>query len=288
MAYKKIVAVVTGADADAAALAGAFAAARPFDGHVEALFAVPDPREAVPFVGMPVLPEVAQQVIESAEVLSAAACKRAHHNLKVAADEAHATVVQHAAAGKGLTCSFHEVSGRFTVCVADAARLADLVVFETSTTDSGPDVNGAFIDTLTRSGRPVLLAPTKPVADLTRKIIIGWDGGAAAARAMSAALPFLKRAVEVELYSIREVPGDSTSLDAPVTYLALHGVTAGTRIIDPKGTAPGPILLSEAQKAGATMLVLGGYGHSRLLETLFGGTTVHIAANTTLPLFMVH
>jgi nucleotide-binding universal stress UspA family protein len=289
MAFKKIVVPVTGAEGDAAALAGAFAAARPFDGFVEALFVSPDPREAVPYIGMPVSPEVVQAIIDSAEEVTAAAKKRAHANFEAAARNADVTVVPRPVAGTGVRASFATVSGHFSTRVRQAVCLSDLVVFGPATsTEGGPDIGGAFIDTLTKSKRPVLLAPERPVTDLTVKIVVGWDGGAAAAHALSAALPFLQKAAAVDIYSIRDVPENSHVLDEPITYLKLHGVTAGTRVIDPGDTAPGAVLLSEAEQAGATMLVLGGYGHSRTLETLFGGATVHITAHATLPLFMVH
>ncbi len=156
------------------------------------------------------------------------------------------TLVERAAAGKGVRCCFREVSGRFAAEIAEAAKLSDLIVFGPSAMEGGPDISGAFIDTLTRGHRPVLLAPSKPVTDLTAKIVIGWDGGAAAAHALSAALPFLARAATVELYRVREAPDDIDLLDGPVRYLALHGITAGTRVIDPKGKAPGAVLLAEA------------------------------------------
>lgn len=288
MAWKKILVPLTGAGTDAIALSGAFAAARPFNGHVQALFVYPDPREAVPFVGMPVAPEVVQQIIDNAESVARLARKTARGNLEAAAKDAGVAVLAAPAAKSAVTCSFRDVQGGFLSKIGEAARLCDLVVFGPSTLEGGPDVSGAFIETLTESERPVLLAPHAPVTDLTGKAAIGWDGSAAAAHALSAALPLLARARAVELYSIQPPPLEAGSLDEAIEYLALHGIAATARIIDPAGTAPGAVLLREAEKAGASFLVLGGYGHSRLLETLFGGTTVHVTAHATLPLFMVH
>ena len=85
MAFKKILVPLTGAQSDAVALATAFAFARPFAGHVQALFVRPDPREAVPFVGTPVPPEVLQQIIDSADNIATAARKAALGNLQSAA-----------------------------------------------------------------------------------------------------------------------------------------------------------------------------------------------------------
>ncbi len=288
MTFRKILVPVTGADSDSIALAGAMALARPFNAHIQALFVTPDPREAVPFVGMPVSPEIVQQIIDNAGSIAQAARVRAEAHVTAAAEAAGATMVAAPLSGEAVTCSFREVQGGFTSAIGEAARLSDVIVYGPSTMEGGPDISGAFIETLTTSERPVLLAPERPPTELTAKIVVGWDGGAAAAHALSAALPLLKRAGTVELYAIQSVPGDSSGLDEPIAYLALHGVSAGMRVIDPAGEAPGPVLLSQAEQAGASLLVLGGYGHSRTVEALFGGTTVHVVAHSTLPLFMVH
>jgi len=288
MSFKKILVPVTGADIDAIALTTAFAAARPFNGHVQALFVYPDPREAVPFVGMPVSPEVVQQIIDNSTTIAETAQASARAHVEAAAREADVALIAAPAAQDRVTCSFREVQGGFISAIAEAAKLSDLVVFGPSTLEGGPDVSGAFIETLTGSERPVLLAPEKPVTDLTAKIAIGWDGGAAAAHAMSAALPLLAAAGKVELYSVQPVPDGASSLDAASEYLALHGVAATSRTIDAAGVNPGAVLLKEAGVAHASLLVLGGYGHSRVFETLFGGTTVHVTAHSTLPLLMVH
>ena len=141
---------------------------------------------------------------------------------------------------------------------------------------------------LTKGERPVLLAPEQPVTDLAAHIVVGWDGGGAAAHALSAALPLLALAGMVELVMVQDAAGETASLAEAAGYLALHGIAAETRVVDPAGAAPGEALLAEAESAGASLLVTGGYGHSRLAETLFGGTTVHVASHATLPLFMVH
>lgn len=288
MSFKKIVVPLTGAEADRAVLAAAFAVARPFAGHVEAVFILPDPGEAVPFVGMPISPEVVQQVIESAGFIAQSALSAARANLETAAKEAGVALVDAPAPAETVTCSFCEMQGGFLSGLAEAAKLADLLVFGPSTTEGGPDISGAFIETLTRSARPVLLAPDAGVVDLLPKIVIGWDGSTAAAHALTASLPLLALAGSVEICSVQEVAEDSDLVDAPVAYLKLHGIVANSKVIDPAGAAPGEVLLHAAESAGATLLVLGGYGHSRLTETLFGGTTVHIAAHATIPLFMVH
>lgn len=288
MTFKKILVPVTGAAGDSFTLASAFAVARPFSAHVQALFVMPDPREAVPFVGMPVSPEIVQQLIDNAETIARAARKAAYANLEAAAGDAKVAVLPAPAVKSEVTCSLREVQGGFLSQAAESAKLCDLVVFGPSTLEGGPDVSGAFIEVLTESDRPVLLVPEEPVGDLDGKAVIGWDGGGAAAHALTAALPFLHRARAVELLAVQVAEGETHAFADAIEYLALHGIAATSRVVDSAGESAGPVLLREAARQSATLLVLGGYGHSRLFETLFGGTTIHVAAHATLPLFMVH
>ena len=289
MNIRKILVPVIGAKQDAGALALAFAAAKPFDAHVEALFVHPDPREAVPYVGMPVSPEVIQTIVDSARDIAKKAAKVAHAALEKAASHAGAKLVEHPVTGsKIVTASFREVEGHFITRVGEAARLSDLVVYGTATLDSGPDVSGAFVETLTRAERPVLLGTDSTPHALLRKIVIGYDRSVAASHAITAALPYLALAGEVELIAVQDRPLDTKSLDEAVEYLALHGVSAETHIIDKGERTAGEALLDAAAKSGASMLVIGGYGHSHLLESIFGGTTLHLTRHPAMPLFMVH
>jgi nucleotide-binding universal stress UspA family protein len=54
------------------------------------------------------------------------------------------------------------------------------------------------------------------------------------------------------------------------------------------GRAPAETLLAAARAAGADLLVMGGYGHSRMREVIFGGFTRHMLSGADLPILMVH
>ncbi len=289
MSFRRILVPVTGAKQDAGTLALAFAAAKPFDAHVEALFVHPDPRETVPYVGMPVSPEVIQTIVDSAREIAKKASKHAHAALEKAAAHAGAKLVEHALTGKDVvTARLREVEGHFITRVGEAARLSDLVVFGPATLDSGPDVSGAFAEVLTHAERPVLLASDGAPHALTRKIVVGYDRSVAASHAITAALPYLVCAGDVELVAIQEAPLDTAYLDGAVEYLALHGISAKTHIVERGDRSHGEALLEAAAKGGASMLVIGGYGHSRMVESIFGGTTAHLIRHPAMPMFLVH
>ena len=71
-------------------------------------------------------------------------------------------------------------------------------------------------------------------------------------------------------------------------YLALHGVNATERRVEAGERPVGEVLLESASSAGADLLVLGGYGHTRLRQMFFGGVTRHVVSHAELPLFLVH
>ena len=47
-------------------------------------------------------------------------------------------------------------------------------------------------------------------------------------------------------------------------------------------------LLGQAQDQAADLLVMGGYGHSRLREMMLGGTTRYMLEHTTVPVLLAH
>jgi nucleotide-binding universal stress UspA family protein len=119
-------------------------------------------------------------------------------------------------------------------------------------------------------------------------VCIGWDDSPEASSAVHAAMPFLERAKKVTILCIggKELdPGPGSTL---ADFLALHGVVADVHILDAAGRAVGEVLLEQAEKSKADLLVMGGYGQSRLVEFLFGGTTQHIRSHATIPVLMAH
>ena len=69
-------------------------------------------------------------------------------------------------------------------------------------------------------------------------------------------------------------------------WLATHGITAREMSIGNGGRKPGEVLLAEAQKLGADLIVKGAYTQSRLRQMIFGGATSHLLAHSTLPMIM--
>lgn len=210
---------------------------------------------------------------------------------KAEAKEAYAKIAAEAPANvQTQLVNVDGISGLAQSEIGGLARHFDLTI----TAQAGPDPmlnDGNLINvTLFDSGRPVIVVPyiQKQPAKFGH-ILVAWDGGAQAARALNDALPLLRRAGKVELVRItpqgtpaEELPGYNIS-----RHLARHGLNAELRML-PASTDVASALLSYAADSGADMLVMGGYGHSRMRQFFFGGTTSSILKSMTLPVFLAH
>ncbi|HUO89474.1 MAG TPA: universal stress protein [Rhizomicrobium sp.] len=286
--FAKILAPLTGGARDAAVLASAFAAARPFNAHVAGLVVRPDATEALPFYGEGVSPAVMQEIADVSKRVSDEANRAARASLMAAAKEAGAEVLDAPELRGAPTASFAEVLGNFADQVALAARLSDLVVFGALKEGDRPGLTEAFEATLIETGRPVLLSAHAAPVSFCKKIALAWNESVASAHAVTAALPFLQCAESVEILSVRRGNDETISSAEVKAYLKLRGIVATESIVEAGSRVVGDVLLDAAAKGGAGMLVAGGYGHNRLREMFFSGVTRHVVSHAELPLFLVH
>ena len=179
-------------------------------------------------------------------------------------------------------------------CVIDHARQSDLVIVgqrdESFDFSSVLDVPERVI---IECGRPVLVIPNAGTfPKIGERITIAWGARREAARAVFDALPLLVAAERVRIVSVNPRRGSPAAGDLPGaeigTTLARHGVKceAGTAISHEIDV--GDVLLSGLTDDGADLLVMGGWGHSRMRELIFGGVTRHILEHMTVPVLMSH
>jgi nucleotide-binding universal stress UspA family protein len=286
MTPARILAPLTGGTRDATVLASAFAAAKLFNAHVIALFVRPDPAEAMPFFGEGVSGAVAQEIIDAAKEAADSAAATAKASLEAAASIADASLTDAPVRGDAPTASWREVRGNFADQVVRASLLSDLVVFGPLSERDKPGLTEAFEAALLETGRPILLSAQASPKNPARNIAIGWNGSKSCARAVVAALPYLEKADAVEILTIgKDSSGETADL---IEYLKLHGIAAAQRRIDAGGRGVGEALLNAAAANEASMLVLGGYGHTRLREMIAGGVTRHVVSHADIPIFLVH
>ena len=139
--------------------------------------------------------------------------------------------------------------------------------------------------------RPVLLVPYTHLEPVQlRRVLVAWDGSSESVRAMTDALPMLRRAGSVSLVHWRRATEESGPVERLASlrqWLAFQGVDAQVR--DEITTlAVGDALLNAASDLGADLVVMGAYGHARWTERLFGGVTRTLLQAMTVPVLMSH
>lgn len=138
------------------------------------------------------------------------------------------------------------------------------------------------------SGRPAILYPEGSFSGRIDHVAIAWDGSRAAARAMADAAPFIASASEVSIiYALDEKPLTDPGRRVFDT-LAARGIKAEAYPFHVHQLRIGDALQSKALEIGADLLVMGGYGHSRMREFILGGATADVLGNPRLRVLMSH
>jgi nucleotide-binding universal stress UspA family protein len=282
-----ILAVLNGDAHDGVVLETALSLARRTDAHIRALHVRGDPAELA-MLAAPDGVALAQELIAIAEqdvaerLLQAKqsfGTWRRRHDLPLAAAPANK---------KGVSAEWIEESGRAGDVLARLGQVADLVLLAADPRGRGDQALASFETALFRSGRPVLLVPKAPPVDLAARPMIAWKATPEAARAVAAALPLLKDAAAIDIFAADDSKIAPQAPETLLSYLAWHGLAATASGFDAGAPSVGEALLAAAKRSGATLLVLGGYGHSRLRELVFGGVTQHVIAHADIPVLLAH
>jgi nucleotide-binding universal stress UspA family protein len=286
MGLRALLLPVTGHHADDVALRIAFEIGQTFDSHLSALCIRPDPVDIARYVAVWTAPVMTGELVAAVESEAASAADvarrefqdwRTKHGLPAGPEPAHA---------HGISVSWSERIGAPAVILRDAARFADLVVMR-GLGPNGPVDGDAMLEAvLFDAGRPILLSPASSPPSLFEGALIAWAGDREEVRAIAAALPLLARMKRVE---IRTTGAEETAHTGElIAYLAHHGVTADAAHIAPGGRPVSETLLAQAREMNASLLVMGGYHHSRTREAVFGGTTRQIISHVELPVLLAH
>ena len=285
---KTILVPATGSDRDNSVFASALVVARAFAAHLDFLHVRPDAAAAAvamasdgggaTMIGGLIdrLEEEASEREEKAKQSFQGFCQR------------EALALRDAPPGpQGPSARWLREVGAEPNWVAEYGRAADLLVI------GRPDQNeGVLLDTiegaLIGSGRPLLIPPTVPMAAVPETIAIAWKATPHAARALTAALPFRSIAKQIVILTVEEdqrAPHEEAN--RLMAGLRWHGIPVTVRHLRPEAHS-GPDTLLSAAGEHAALLVMGGYGHSRLREWIFGGFTQHVLRGAEVPVLMAH
>jgi len=163
--------------------------------------------------------------------------------------------------------------------LAGAARFCDMAAVPLKGGDgAGQDIAERLIF---ESGRPVLVFPEEPERALRpaiETVVVAWDCSKPSARAVADAMPFLAQARQVRFFTVID---DKAIKDAGLgetlaKHLARHGVESSMEDVRSGGRPIGRVFEAYVAEHKADLLVMGGYGHSRMREFILGGATDHM------------
>lgn len=125
-----------------------------------------------------------------------------------------------------------------------------------------------------------------------KRVFIAWNDSPAAANAVHAAQPFLRAADDIIVGCFDPSTIYDTDEKEPGIDLAAWLSHAGRKVTVSQypsgGQEIGQCILHRAAETGCDLIVMGAYGHSRMRQAVFGGTTRTLLDQTEVPVFMVH
>lgn len=270
MSFKDIMVHLDGSDHDAARLALALDIARRFDAKLTGLFARTDSFEPG---------RIARR--ESDRLAATAeACERAFRQ-----------TVSSAALPTRFWRLSHGEPGHVIAETVACTHFADLVVLGQQQDDG--ILPAEFIEqVILHAGRPCLVVPASGTyPSVGANVLIGWNGGQAASRALHDAMPFIASAASVEVVTVRNQPAAPKGESVPplniCEHLSAHGVHVRRETLVGDDIGVMDLLLSRSFDFGADLLVMGAHdGHA--LPFVKGGGTKHILRHMSLPVLMSH
>jgi len=280
MSYRSLLVLLDHTPACAARVRCAIRLAKDLDGHLVGL-------APTDLVDLPNAPKAAASLQEYAAKVWDALRDQAERAADAFRDECHA----------GQLASFEAIIDEASKVdsLVSHARWADLTVL-TQADPSEPNhavAQDLVESVLLHSARPTLVLPYAGGARrIGSRVMVAWNDTHEAARAVSDALPLLRRASHVEVVTWGEGSGARekplrAQLDALQKWLKWQRVTATVRI-ERSGTSIADAMLSHAADLDADLIVMGAYGHSRWTELVLGGATRGLLASMTVPVLMSH
>ena len=287
--FRFILVPATGTETDAAVFQAALGVARLQAGHLAFLHVGIDVQK----VTMPIASAEfgggsgIAEIIELLERETAARYDRAKGAVQSFCS--HAAIPMSAAPlDVALSAEWRAETGDQAHWMAVHGRIADLLVL------GRPLVGGTIpldvVDAvLMETGRPVLIVPANPPEPIGQTIAIAWKDTAEAASAVAAAMPLLAQAQRVVILSIDEdARTDLAACERLRQALVWHNRSITVRCLPAADDEPADTLLRHASSLGADLLVMGGYGHSRMREVVFGGFTRRVLHAADLAVLMAH
>jgi len=270
MSWARIMAPLSGGAGDKAAVAAAAMLAEPFQAEMLGVYTPADVADVMPWMGEGFLGGVQTTALESLKEAAQAGEAAARAAMDTIAYPKSRFLALQTPVWAGLSAE---------------SRLSDVVVFTSDPGRGRGPLAEAFQQMVADEQRPVLIA--RDGLKVGGSVAVAWDGGKEASRAARLALPLLEKASKVVILAAPKASSRSFDPGRLQSYYAARGVTAEVDVLPDSGDAA-PVLLYAARKAQADILVAGAFGHPRLQEFIFGGTTRTLLNSDEPSLFLSH
>jgi nucleotide-binding universal stress UspA family protein len=178
--------------------------------------------------------------------------------------------------------------------ITERVRHVDLAILGQPNPDRDSPVGRAVIEAaFMETGRPALVVPYVGAGEpFGQRVLVAWNDRCEAARAVNDAMPLLERADSVTVLCVDPHPGREGAGPEPgadiALHLARHGIAVGVHVVRSGDTGVAEVILTELAQGGYDLLVMGGYGHSRMREVVLGGVTRHMLGHMTVPVLLSH
>ena len=270
MSWARIMAPLSGGQGDAEAVAAAVMLARPFKAEMIGVYTPADVADVMPWMGEGFLGGVQTTALESLKEAAQVGERSARAAMETVSYAKSRFISLQTPVWAGLSAE---------------SRLSDVVVFTSDPGRGRGPLSEAFQQMMADEQRPVLIA--REGLKIGGVVAVAWDGGKEASRAARLALPMLEKAEKVVILAAPKASSRSFDAGRLKSYYAARGVDADVDLLPDSGDAA-PLLLYAAKKAGANILVAGAFGHPRLQEFIFGGTTRSLLNSDEPSLFLSH
>jgi nucleotide-binding universal stress UspA family protein len=288
MPIKNILVPVGDIARDEGAIGTALLLTQKFGGHADCMFVTGDVSDVIPAGAMGLFESVQVQIREEYDHDRDEKQKLARQRFDDMLEERNIDYRENALPAELSSASWEIANGLASEIVATRGGAYDMVIVGRPVREKTTVAELSAEAALFQTGRPVLIAPPVSPPSIGEAVVIGWNRSASSTRSISAALPLLLMSRSVIIVTVTTGAKQGPSPQDMAKYLSWHEVQAEVVEIPPDHRLVGEVLLEEAERVSADLLVMGAYSHSRLRELILGGVTRHVLQNADLPVLMAH
>ncbi|MGD9639473.1 MAG: universal stress protein [Alphaproteobacteria bacterium] len=266
--------------------------AEQFFSHIYAVNVKPDPVINFPYYGEGVAATIIPEMVSVTEKIGAEKSKTSKKAFNDFCQKNNIKVIDFEKDdfknNSQITASYAEKIGAENDILADLAKIFHITVSpcprEHKTNSALTNIDAVLVD----GGAITIAVPDKKISSIGKRIAIAWNGGAASARALKNALPFLKKAEDTLLIVPEKAIDLKISLNELLKSLEIDGIYPKVEEISENFISASSCILEKAEKFNADLLVMGAYTNSSLRRLILGGITKNMLLNTKIPLFLCH